>query len=121
MSYATMDHAKWAEQNNAAGRRIHKKPRYSKRGGHKVTEEAGELLQVLGKLGPFPSGAHPDGRGDLRGRLEEEIADVEAALAYFAVRNGLDLKKIQQRRLMKIARFNHWDLTGVPADQEPQS
>jgi hypothetical protein len=36
MSYFTMDHAAWAEQNNAAGRRIHKKPKYSRQGGHKI-------------------------------------------------------------------------------------
>ena len=90
------------------------------RGIHKVTEECGELLQVLGKLGPFPSGNHPDGKGDLKDRLEEELADLQAACAYFAVINGLDTEKMKARTNHKIARFNHWGLTGIPADQEKQ-
>ena len=53
------------------------------RGIHKLTEEIGELGQVIGKLGEFPSGNHPDGGPQLRQRLEEELADVEAAILYF--------------------------------------
>lgn len=90
------------------------------RGMYKVIEEAGELLQELGKLGPFPSGAHPDGKGNLKDRIEDELADLQAACAYFAVINKLDIQKMKARTSMKIERFNRWGLTGIPTDQEPQ-
>jgi NTP pyrophosphatase (non-canonical NTP hydrolase) len=49
----------------------------------KLAEECGELVQVLGKIGVFPEGDHPDGRGHLHDRVKDEIADVAAALQYF--------------------------------------
>lgn len=52
------------------------------KGIHKLTEECGEVLQVVGKINVFPDGDHPDGGPPLRQRLEEELADLEAAIIY---------------------------------------
>ena len=80
------------------------------RGLHKLTEEMGELAQVIGKLGAFPVGDHPDGGPPLRQRLEEECADVEAAILYFRERNGLD--PMPARRVEKLQKFRKWGLSG---------
>ena len=85
------------------------------RGIHKLQEEMGELAQVLGKIGPFPTGEHPDGERPLKERCEDEIADVFAALGYFIVTNGLDYEKITERRDEKTAKFIEWGLTGIKA------
>lgn len=79
----------------------------------KLMEEMGELIQVLGKLGPFPSGNHPDNNGDLVGRATLEIADVYAALDYFVAANGLDNKTIAMCRAQKLEKFRYWTLTGI--------
>jgi hypothetical protein len=53
----------------------------------KLVEEMGELQQVLGKLvGTGGKVNHWDGT-NLHDRLKEEIADVQAALAFFVVKN----------------------------------
>jgi len=83
------------------------------RGIFKLTEECGEMLQVIGKLGPYPTAPHPDGKGDLKLRLEEEIADVKAAIAYVESENGLDTKAIMKRSAAKLERFIGWVLTGI--------
>lgn len=80
----------------------------------KVLEECGELTTVLGKLGPYPDGNHPDGKGNLIRRLEDELADVIAASTYFAENNGLDLEYIKARIAMKKQTYDEWILTGVP-------
>ena len=87
-------------------------------GIHKLTEEAGELLQVLGKLNVFPNGDHPDDKGDLIFRLENEIADVQAAIQYLIDTNGLNKHKIGMRRHLKLKKFNQWGLTGVTVTKE---
>lgn len=79
----------------------------------KLVEEQGELLQVIGKLMAFPDGQHPDGQGDLTQRLEDELADVGAALQYFIDQNKLDQVIMLTRAKMKQALFENWQLTGV--------
>jgi len=76
------------------------------RGISKLTEEVGELLQLLGKLNVFPSGNHPDGKGDLKERIAEECADVRAALLFFMDANGiaLDLSRVSR----KYELFQEW-------------
>lgn len=81
------------------------------RGIHKVIEECGELITELGKLGPFPHGRHPDGRGDLRNRVEDELADVTAAITYFASVNNLTIS--HPRVVKKLKLFEQWGLTGI--------
>lgn len=88
------------------------------RGAFKVVEECGELLQVLGKLGPFPSGKHPDGGLSLRLRLHDEIADLEAALAYFKSENDFDEAYVAKRRSAKLVKFCKWRLTGFAETEE---
>lgn len=74
----------------------------------KLTEECGEVIQVAGKLiASNGESAHWDGT-DLRQRLEDELADVQAAI-YFAVDlNGLDRDRMLQRTADKLALFKHW-------------
>lgn len=86
-------------------------------GIHKLTEECGELLQVLGKLGPFPSGNHPDGGDHLSLRLQEEMADVEAAIAY--MREMAGLSAMEERRRIKLDKFRKWGLTGIDHGDQP--
>lgn len=84
------------------------------RGIWKLMEEMGELSQLLGKIGPFPLGKHPDGKGDLRIRMADEIADVYAALDYFVETNNFNDEFIQGRRAVKLAQFRKWILDGIP-------
>lgn len=83
------------------------------RGIGKLTEECGEVLQLLGKLIPFPDGLHPDGKGNLDIRLADEIADLYAALDYFVEFNDLPKGDIRMRRKQKLDRFERWGLTGI--------
>lgn len=81
------------------------------KGIFKLTEECGEVLQIIGKLGPFPHGRHPDGGEDLRVRLEKELADLQAAILYFQIENKLNPMK--GRREVKLANFKQWGMTGI--------
>lgn len=83
------------------------------RGIHKLQEEMGELAQVLGKIGPFPTGEHPDGERPLRERCEDECGDVVAALTYFIEVNKLNFDRISKRGDDKLAKFKKWKLTGI--------
>jgi NTP pyrophosphatase (non-canonical NTP hydrolase) len=83
-------------------------------GIYKVLEECGELTTVLGKLGPYPDGNHPDGAGNLVDRMQDELADVIAASTYFAKKNGLDVAYINARVAKKLATYEEWVLTGIP-------
>lgn len=83
------------------------------KGIHKVNEELGEILQTTGKIGAFPEGPHPDGKGDLKTRLEDEFADASAAMNYMADKNGLDKEKIEARMQEKLIKFHRWGLNGL--------
>jgi len=87
------------------------------RGIGKVIEECGEVLQLLGKAIPFPTGDHPDGQGEVRSRLEAEIADLYAAMDYFIETNHLDPEVIDGRYVQKLEQFRAWGLTGIAAKQ----
>lgn len=88
------------------------------KGIFKVQEECGELVQALGKAGPFPVGDHPDGAGAMAPRLQDEIADVYAALDYFVTENRsqLDFDAINKRRTKKRDQFRAWGLDGIMKD-----
>lgn len=86
------------------------------RGLFKLVEEAGELQQVLGKLGVFPEGRHATGK-KLIPALEEELADMIAAIDYFIDENSLDMIAINERVRKKRQKFDEWGLTGVPIDE----
>ena len=73
----------------------------------KAAEEAGELLQVLGKLvatGGRPE--HYDG-SDLRARLIEECGDLLAAVAYLTAANGIEAE-VAERAAGKREIFQAW-------------
>jgi NTP pyrophosphatase (non-canonical NTP hydrolase) len=74
----------------------------------KLAEEAGETLQVVGKLmGTGGETAHWDG-SDLRERLIEEISDLFAACDFVVAANRLDREAIRERRAKKLALFFAW-------------
>jgi NTP pyrophosphatase (non-canonical NTP hydrolase) len=78
----------------------------------KLTEECGELLAVAGRLQAFPDGVdHPDrGGGSLEAQLEDEMADVQAAINYVVRLNGLNRIRMRQRRVTKLSRFRAWHI-----------
>lgn len=74
----------------------------------KLLEECGELVQVGGKLiATGGSSKHWDG-SDLTQRLEEELADVQAAIEFLISRNSLNRLAIAGRAMTKVTRFHAW-------------
>jgi hypothetical protein len=74
----------------------------------KITEESGEVLQVIGKLlGTGGQTAHWDGT-DLLVRLIEEVGDVLAACDFVVSANALNADAIGARRAQKLALFWQW-------------
>lgn len=74
----------------------------------KLIEEAGEVIQVAGKL--LGSGGvveHWDGT-NLKTRLEDEIGDVLAATDFVVRHCGLDPVAVEARRLVKRTLFEKW-------------
>lgn len=78
-------------------------------GTSKLLEEQGELVQVLGKLMAI-GGETKHWSGDLRAMLVEELADVQAAVAFFIEVNltGAEQDRIDARFLEKLHRFYDW-------------
>ncbi len=77
----------------------------------KLGEELGELMQVVGKkLAYYDTDVHPDGGPALSARLEEEMADVVAAI--FLVKENLNLDdcRINERIEKKLALFRKWHI-----------
>jgi NTP pyrophosphatase (non-canonical NTP hydrolase) len=74
----------------------------------KLTEEAGEVQQVVGKLmGTGGLEDHWNGT-NLRTRLIEEMGDVLAAIAYVVKHNGIDDQALEKRFDEKLALFEQW-------------
>ena len=76
----------------------------------KLIEETGEVLQICGKLIAADgdvSKPHWDGQ-NLRESLENELADLIAALHFVANNCPLDSNKITRRAEAKIALFAKW-------------
>lgn len=78
-------------------------------GAAKIAEEAGEILQLIGKLMAYPDGDHPDGKGPIAERLGDELGDLRAAIDYFASANGYSAE-VEQRAFEKLDRFNLWHM-----------
>jgi len=79
------------------------------RGLAKLIEECGELTQVAGKkLAYYHTDVHPDTAGSLKVRLENEMADVMAAITFTATTLGLDRARIQARWQEKATLFFSW-------------
>lgn len=76
----------------------------------KLMEECGELTQVAAKRLAFKDGdLHWDGKGSLKKRLEDELADVIAASAFVSAKLGLDDRAIERRAAKKLKQFHEWD------------
>lgn len=76
----------------------------------KMIEEAGELLQIAGKQMAFPTeDKHPDGTESMRQRLQEEIADLRAALYFVETKFELDREFMAARMLTKLRSLKKWD------------
>lgn len=74
----------------------------------KLLEEAGEVIQVGGKLlGTAGQLDHWDGT-NLKERLEDELADLQAAIEFVACHNDLDDQRMRERIDRKIELFNEW-------------
>lgn len=80
-----------------------------KRGLTKLAEECGELVQAAMKKSAYMDSKHPDKKGDLDKRIEEEMADVLAACEFVQSTLKLNRKAIQKRKEMKLKRFKKWD------------
>lgn len=79
-------------------------------GFSKLIEETGEMLQEIGKgmgLGSLNI-PHWDGKGTIKDRLEEELADQQAAQIFVIQMNQLNGKRIQKRAFKKLAKFYRW-------------
>jgi NTP pyrophosphatase (non-canonical NTP hydrolase) len=79
-------------------------------GFSKLTEEMGELQQVIGKIEGFGGfGVHWDGQ-NLGESLEKEIADVLAAIEFVTAKNidHLSRQRISRRKWVKYERFRMW-------------
>lgn len=84
----------------------------------KLIEEAGELGQVAGKIiGLGHIGEHWDGT-ILKHRLEEEAADVQAAILFFSKHAGLSYPEIMTRTGKKLALFERWH-SNIQAGRDP--
>lgn len=82
-------------------------------GFSKLIEECGEVAQVLGKvMGLGSLGKHWDG-SDLKMRLECEIGDLVAAVAFVVCKNQLDEEVIESRSEMKLELFEKWHQEGL--------
>lgn len=74
----------------------------------KLIEEAGEVCQVAGKIiGARGAEDHWDGT-HLSDRLEDELADLRAAIDFVIKENELDEERIERRRRVKLRRFEQW-------------
>jgi len=76
----------------------------------KMAEECGELVQVIGKimgLGGAENYTHWDGN-DVRERLEEEVADVWAAMSFLIKHNPIRPDVIGPRMRKKLETFEGW-------------
>lgn len=88
-------------------------------GFSKLIEEAGETLQEVGKIiGAASLGEHWDGKGDLKDRLEDELADLQAAILFVRKHNNLNYRKIEKRIIKKFDKFERWHFN-IQAGRDP--
>lgn len=80
------------------------------KGAAKLIEECGELLQELGKrLAYYTTDEHPDGKGPLNERIQDEMGDVIAAIQFHAETWPLDQDAIVERAYRKLNLFRMWE------------
>ena len=74
----------------------------------KLLEEAGEVSQVCGKLiGSHGSRNYWDGT-DLKSCLQDELADLMAAIEFVVAQNDLNTNTIERRCTKKLELFDRW-------------
>lgn len=72
----------------------------------KYIEKSGNANQVIGKIqGCGHLGDHRDSKVFLKERLEDELADVVAAIAYISEKNNLNLDHMEVRSREKLIQF----------------
>jgi NTP pyrophosphatase (non-canonical NTP hydrolase) len=77
---------------------------------NKLMEECGELTQIAAKKNAYPNtDEHPDRKGSMKERLENEIADVVAACNFAIEAYCLDEERIVERTDVKFKLFELWD------------
>jgi len=77
----------------------------------KLLEECGELGQIAAKkLAYFDTDVHPDGKGSMQVRLQEEMGDVLAIIDFVQEIWKLDTVAIEARRRRKRELFHTWHL-----------
>lgn len=81
----------------------------ARKGLAKLVEEAGEVLQVVGKIEQVGDIDAQHWSGDLRRMLTDEVGDLYAALAFVRAKHNLDGLEIWERRCVKLALFEQWD------------
>lgn len=86
----------------------------------KLIEECGEVLQVAGKLiatGGTPN--HWDGT-DLHQEMQDELADLQAAIVFFGSRNGIDFGRFSERTEAKLELYKKWHVDQLAAAATPE-
>ncbi len=77
-------------------------------GVSKLAEEAGEVMQVVGKLmGTGGASEHWDGT-NLRARLADELADLSAAIEFVIDKCDMPVEQIRARMREKLTTFDRW-------------
>jgi NTP pyrophosphatase (non-canonical NTP hydrolase) len=80
-----------------------------KKGLVKLVEECGELIQIASKkMAYMGTDSHPDCKGSLKQRLEEEAGDVMGAIFIVIDNFGLDSDFILKRSNFKAGLFQQW-------------
>lgn len=74
----------------------------------KLAEEAGEVLQVIGKLLQTKGQTKHWNVPDLKVALEDEIADLDAAINFVKTHCKLDQNRMADRFVEKYDRFEEW-------------
>jgi NTP pyrophosphatase (non-canonical NTP hydrolase) len=83
----------------------------------KLVEECGEVIQIAGKLlGTGGEEQHFSGL-NLRAALQEEIADVLAAIGYVIEHCNLDRAAIRERAMAKRKVFETWHREQIERDR----
>lgn len=75
----------------------------------KLLEECGEVGQIAGKLLAFPIGDFPERDARLLKKLEDELGDLRASIAFVTVKLGLDRDKVHERTKAKMELYLQWD------------
>lgn len=91
----------------------------------KIVEEFGETLEVIGKI-MMVGGSYVHWTGNLREKLHEELADVQAAIDFYTNQSvnmtPEEYGAFFARRQMKERKFQGWHDDGeeLPASAEPE-